>query len=87
MDKEIIDDDEFADNDVVDADLDSSKNTQNIRIEWLDIKPGLKVEIPTWASSSFMIVKLLAKSRKTVNLEVATNGFDPKKTLLKLRVI
>jgi len=34
-----------------------------------------------------MIVKLLAKSRKTVNLEVATNGFDPKKTLLKLRVI
>ena len=33
MDKEIIDDDEFADNDVVDADLDSSKNTQNIRIE------------------------------------------------------
>jgi len=33
VDKEIIDDDEFADNDVVDADLDSSKNTQNIRIE------------------------------------------------------
>ena len=33
MDKEIIDDDEFADNDVVDADLDSSKNAQNIRIE------------------------------------------------------
>ena len=34
-----------------------------------------------------MIVKLLAKSRKPVNLEVATNGFDPKKTLFKLSVI